>query len=735
MMQLRDISFCASLRDKFTAARAVCGSVSRLNCDNTHVRSRAAAQGRERRILLSHILILLSCCLPLAFCDPIGAATATAATMTSPSPGGTLTSASTTFTWNAGTGGVTGYYLWVGTSPGTANLVNIGPLSGTSANVTLPTNGATIYVQLWTVINGATLLSNSYTYTEANVAAAAIASPTPGGTLTSASTTFTWNAGSGGVTGYYLWVGTSPGTANLVNIGPQSGTSANVTLPTNGATIYVQLWTLINGATLLSNSYTYTETNVAAAAIASPTPGSTLTSASTTFTWNAGSGGVTGYYLWVGTSPGTANLVNIGPLSGTSANVTLPTTGATIYVQLWTLINGATLLSNSYTYSAASSSPTLNGLSCSSASMTGAGTDNCTVTLSKAAATGGLAVSLASNNSAVTVPGSVTVGAGATTANFTATVSTVSKAQTVTLTASANSVAQTFGLQLNTSVPTLSALSCTNGSMTGSGTDSCTVPLNTAAPTGGFTVSLASNNSDVTVPASVTVAAGATTASFTATVSSVSTSQTVTLTASANGTAETFALQLGASVSTLSIEATSIAFGDVVLNSPATQSLTLSSTGTAPVTVSAATVTGTGFTASGVTFPLTLNPNQTATLSVQFDPTVAGAATGQLTITSNSSTGTSAVVSLSGTGAATTYEVNLNWDAPTSSPDPVAGYNVYRSPSGAYSYAQLNSSEVAQAAYTDTSVQAGQTYDYIVESVDASGVTSAPSNMASVTLP
>jgi hypothetical protein len=55
----------------------------------------------------------------------------------------------------------------VGTSPGTANLVNIGPLSGTSATVTLPTTGATIYVQLWTLINGATFLSNSYTYTEA----------------------------------------------------------------------------------------------------------------------------------------------------------------------------------------------------------------------------------------------------------------------------------------------------------------------------------------------------------------------------------------------------------------------------------------------------------------------------------------------------------------------------------------------------------------------------------------
>jgi hypothetical protein len=32
-------------------------------------------------------------------------------------------------------------------------------------------------------------------------------------------------------------------------------------------------------------------------------------------------------------------------------------------------------------------------------------------------------------------------------------------------------------------------------------------------------------------------------------------------------------------------------------------------------------------------------------------------------------------------------------------------------------------------------VQAGQNYDYIVESVDASGVTSVPSNMADVVVP
>ncbi|MGB7266392.1 MAG: hypothetical protein WBC92_12825, partial [Terracidiphilus sp.] len=134
-----------------------------------------------------------------------------------------------------------------------------GPFSGTSATVTLPTSGATIYVRLWTLINGSTFLYNSYTYTEFSVSAGALTSPTPGSTLTSNSTTFTWSAGSGGVTAYYLWVGSTAGGYDLANMGPFSGTSATASLPAAGATIYVRLWTQFNGSSWLYRDYSYTE--------------------------------------------------------------------------------------------------------------------------------------------------------------------------------------------------------------------------------------------------------------------------------------------------------------------------------------------------------------------------------------------------------------------------------------------------------------------------------------------
>jgi hypothetical protein len=216
-------------------------------------------------------------------------------------------------------------------------------------------------------------------------------------------------------------------------------------------------------------------------------------------------------------------------------------------------------------------------------------------------------------------------------------------------------------------------------------------------------------------------------------------SQTLSVTFSPSDTIDyttakaTVTLTVNTGTPTLSVDATSVGFGNVEVNTPATQSVTLTSTGTAPVTVNSATVTGAGFSVSGATLPATLNPGQEITLSVQFDPSKAGAATGQLTIASNSSTGSTAIISLSGTG--TSPEVELSWDAPSSPSDPVVGYNVYRAPTGTGDFQLLNSTAVRDTAYLDSTVQSGLTYDYIAESVDASGVESGPSNIFTVTIP
>jgi fibronectin type 3 domain-containing protein len=90
---------------------------------------------------------------------------------------------------------------------------------------------------------------------------------------------------------------------------------------------------------------------------------------------------------------------------------------------------------------------------------------------------------------------------------------------------------------------------------------------------------------------------------------------------------------------------------------------------------------------------------------------------------------------LSGTGTGASYEVDLNWDAPASSPVPVTGYNVYRSGGSSGSLRLVNPSPVTTPIYVDNAVVSGTTYLYIVKSVDLSGKESSPSNQITMMIP
>jgi Abnormal spindle-like microcephaly-assoc'd, ASPM-SPD-2-Hydin len=259
------------------------------------------------------------------------------------------------------------------------------------------------------------------------------------------------------------------------------------------------------------------------------------------------------------------------------------------------------------------------------------------------------------------------------------------------------------------------------------------VQVNTAAISGtGFTVSGANFPVTLNPKQAVTLTvqfkpttAGAVSGKLTIN-SNSSTNPTAVVSLSGTGASTTPQLTLGSS---------SLSFGNVTVDSSSTQSVTLASSGTGPLTINAATVSGTGFTVSGAPFPVTLNPKQSVTLTVQFKPAATGAFTGKLTVTSNSSTNPTATVSLSGTGGGEQHQVDLSWSEPSNSPVPVTGYNIYRAVGGGSAYQLLNSSMGTQTTYVDSTVQSGMTYSYEVKSVDSSGVESSPSNVISVTIP
>ncbi len=189
-----------------------------------------------------------------------------------------------------------------------------------------------------------------------------------------------------------------------------------------------------------------------------------------------------------------------------------------------------------------------------------------------------------------------------------------------------------------------------------------------------------------------------------------------------------------AATRTVTANPTSLNFGTVNLNTPSSLTSTLTNTGNSSATISSVTTVGAGFSASGVSNGLILNPGQTATLTVTFDPTTAGAVSGASVGVASDATGSPTTVALSGTGqAASTHSVLLQWDA--SATTGVSGYNVYRAgSSGGYSTTPLNSTPVTTLTFTDATVASGQSYFYVVTAVDA-GQASSDSNEVSASIP
>ncbi len=186
-------------------------------------------------------------------------APSTTATMKTPAnTGDTLTGSSYTFTWTAGQN-VTQYWLWFGSSVGSNNIASLDGSTGTSLTVTgLPTDGSKIYVRLFSLINGV-WQTNDYSYFAFSGGSAKAVMTTPannGATLSGSGLTFAWTAGSN-VSEYWLWIGSSVGNNDMLSQGAGSATSLAVTgLPTDGSTIHIRLFSMINGA-WQTNDYNY----------------------------------------------------------------------------------------------------------------------------------------------------------------------------------------------------------------------------------------------------------------------------------------------------------------------------------------------------------------------------------------------------------------------------------------------------------------------------------------------
>lgn len=105
----------------------------------------------------------------------------------------------------------------------------------------------------------------------------------------------------------------------------------------------------------------------------------------------------------------------------------------------------------------------------------------------------------------------------------------------------------------------------------------------------------------------------------------------------------------GLAAGALSASPSSVNFGNVTVGNNSTTPVTVTNTGGETVTISNAGASGSGFSFTGQSPPITLNAGQSTVFNAIFTPPAAGAATGALTITSNAGNAT-LTVPLSGTG-------------------------------------------------------------------------------------
>jgi hypothetical protein len=283
-------------------------------------------------------------CVPEGARNQYGSAVAACqkAAITVPEEGARLESAKQTFRWS---GGADEYWLYIGSKPGTHDLLDSGSLAlATSYKAEgLPLDGRTLYVQLWFRRDG-DWHSTETTYLAHQRQGAvdvAMTSPATSATITKSEVTFSWL---GEADAYWLYVGTSKGAKDIWDSGNLNGAKSNTVsgIPLDGTPLWVTLFYRVDGS-WKSNDYQYTTGPCTDCGVAvelvSPTPQSELSGAKQTFRWQ---GTAEKYWLYVGLKKGGKDLFDSGsiPAETLSYEVAgLPVDGSTLHVQLWYRVN------------------------------------------------------------------------------------------------------------------------------------------------------------------------------------------------------------------------------------------------------------------------------------------------------------------------------------------------------------------------------------------------------------
>lgn len=218
--------------------------------------------------------------------------------------------------------------------------------------------------------------------------------------------------------------------------------------------------------------------------------------------------------------------------------------------------------------------------------------------------------------------------------------------QVQTLLLSSNVTTMNFGSTLVGSSASQSIV------VTNTGTGSVTISQ-VAASGAGFSIS--------GFPGGVTLAAGqglSVTANF-APAAAGTAAGSITVVSNATNSPSTISLTGTGVQPQISVIPASVSFGSVSTGVTNTQTLTIRNAGTATLTVSQASLSGTGYSSSGLAMPLSVMAGGSFTFNVGFAPQSAGNFSGSITFISNTPN-SPLVIPLSGTGLAATLQLSAS---------------------------------------------------------------------------
>jgi len=241
-----------------------------------------------------------------------------------------------TFTWSGGVN-VQQVRLKIGTSSGASDIFDSGSLPGSASSalvpIPIPAPKSILYATLQSTLASGAIVTDPALYYTAAPELSRLTAPAAGSQLTNSTAQFCWTAGCQ-VTARELTIGSSAG-ANDILQKPLvlSARCADVSgLPTDGRILYATLWSTINGAKQTS---TCTFRAAQSQTGIQPTPPGPLSCTRATLSWSQENRDQC-YWLYVGRTSGSADLVNTGSMGMTRQIVItgLPF-NATIYVTLW----------------------------------------------------------------------------------------------------------------------------------------------------------------------------------------------------------------------------------------------------------------------------------------------------------------------------------------------------------------------------------------------------------------